>query len=814
MISWIGDFLVMEQGGSRILYAATRSGGGILALGIDSGMSVISQTNLGSLGLLSAFPTLDLLTVGTATRLIVSGTNQSTLLSYRMDATGRLISAIKPEGGPAGVITAQAVVGIEGQTWIFAAMSNGTGLRSYAMAANGVLSLQHELSLGADLQGVNISALLHLTVGAARFLAAALPGQDRIVLMQIGADGALVPCASLGAAQGLGIDAPSALETVVAHGVTYLLAAAGGSSSLSVIEIAADGAMTLRDHVIDTLDTRFQGLRAFDSFALGGRAFIVAGGGDAGVDLFEILPGGRLVHLAQLLDTDATAMDGISAITVSLVGLVADVFVAGETAGITRLRLDLSVLGPVLTGGAADDSLTGGTGDDLILGGAGNDLLTGGAGQDVLADGTGTDTLAGGAGADLFVLSADGQTDVIADFQPGIDRIDLTAWGRVFSAPDLVITPMAWGARISFGNEVLDVRSANGLPLSPAVFTTAGLFPLWHDLPALTGPDGRIRGTEASEAIFGTAADDVFLGSAGNDTIDGGDGFDIMDYSGAAGPVIASLTPPSGPSANDPGDRLLQIEGLRGSAFADWLTGSALADALWGEGGHDQIWGREGNDTLDGVAGNDTLWGGAGNDVLVGGEGDDFLTGGAGADQLVGGAGNDAASYGDSATGVRADLAAPGTNTGDAAGDSYSGIETLAGSNLNDTLLGDAGRNLLVGFGGHDQIWGREGNDTLDGVAGNDTLDGGAGNDVLVGGAGEDRFVFGAGQDTILGFENDIDTIALSTALWAGPPPSIAEILATATTTAGGILLTFGGQTLEVRGITDPNLLSDDIIFV
>ena len=334
-----------------------------------------------------------------------------------------------------------------------------------------------------------------------------------------------------------------------------------------------------------------------------------------------------------------------------------------------------------------------------------------------------------------------------------------------------------------------------------------------------------IIGNEVGNFLQGVDGNDLIEGGLGNDTIHGGQGTNT-----AVMGVDSSTITVTGNAINLVITSAMGVDHYNGIQFFQFTNGTltlaqVLAlmnsntptpgnDTLTGTAGPDTINGLGGSDSISGLGGNDTLWGAAGNDTLEGGEGDDFLTGGAGADQLVGGAGNDAASYGDSATGVRADLAAPGTNTGDAAGDSYSGIETLAGSNLNDTLLGDAGRNLLVGFGGHDQIWGREGNDTLDGVAGNDTLDGGAGNDVLVGGAGEDRFVFGAGQDTILGFENDIDTIALSTALWAGPPPSIAEILATATTTAGGILLTFGGQTLEVRGITDPNLLSDDIIFV
>src|SRR5262249_23264380 len=99
---------------------------------------------------------------------------------------------------------------------------------------------------------------------------------------------------------------------------------------------------------------------------------------------------------------------------------------------------------------------------------------------------------------------------------------------------------------------------------------------------------------------------------------------------------------------------------------------------------------------------------------------DNVLRGRGGADVLSGGAGLDTADYKDAPAGLTADLATPASNTGDAAGDSYSSIENLQGSNFDDTLNGDAGNNVLTGL---------DGNDTLNGRAGADTMIGGAGND-------------------------------------------------------------------------------------
>src|SRR5262249_54914103 len=42
--------------------------------------------------------------------------------------------------------------------------------------------------------------------------------------------------------------------------------------------------------------------------------------------------------------------------------------------------------------------------------------------------GAGNDTLVGGAGSDTFVFGAASGNDVIQDFQPGTDHVDVSAW--------------------------------------------------------------------------------------------------------------------------------------------------------------------------------------------------------------------------------------------------------------------------------------------------------------------------------------------------------------------------------------------------
>ncbi len=96
-----------------------------------------------------------------------------------------------------------------------------------------------------------------------------------------------------------------------------------------------------------------------------------------------------------------------------------------------------------LNGQAGADRIDGGAGSDVLSGGGGNDRLAGRAGADTLDGGAGNDLLTGNAGADTFVFAPGGGRDTIADFQDGLDLIDLTGFGfasvaeaRSFAAND------------------------------------------------------------------------------------------------------------------------------------------------------------------------------------------------------------------------------------------------------------------------------------------------------------------------------------------------------------------------------------------
>ena len=751
----ITDLELVTIGGVTRLYAATaQGGGGVSVRSLDTGMAVLGTAAHPPSAGLVALPKLSGMAVNGQQVLSVAGLSDAGLRGYALSSTG-LPGQVRLFGsGSTEAYSAMEHLQIGTRSFVVSAALGGTGLISREVTATGALVAVSQVTTGAAVQGLDIGAMAVAQVGALRLVLAVSAFGDRLLSFQMSDTGTLTAGASLGGAEGLWIAAPCVLETAQLGGVSYALVGSAGSSTISVVQLAATGAMTVTDHVIDSLATRFQGIGALEVVTVGDRVFVIAGGGDDGLTLMVLLPTGRLLHLDTIPDTMLTALSNVSALAARWTGTAIEVFTAGRAeAGIGRFRIDVGTPAPMLLGAAGADTLTGDARADLISGGAGADLLSGGAGADILIDGAGSDTLFGGAGADTFVLVVDGMADEVRDFRVTEDRLDLSAWGMLYDVRQLAITATATGATIRFGSETLVLITDTGSPLAANALTNAHIVNLQHSPPAVvetpppvagpilgtTGAD-TLTGGASGDTLMGAGGDDRLLGEAGADSLDGGDGQDQL-FGGLGVDTLDGGSGNDALSGGDGGDL------LRGGLGNDTLGGDAGNDSMDGGDGQDQLFGGLGADTLDGGSGNDLLDGGDDNDLLRAGLGDDTLFGGTGNDSLDGAEGSDQL-FG----GVGDDTLDGGTWGQDvlSGGD---GSDVLRGMAGDDTLNGDGGNDNLAGGDGNDAIYGGDGTDTLDGGAGNDLQGGGAGNDVLRGGLGDDSLNGDTGNDLLEGAE-------------------------------------------------------------
>jgi Ca2+-binding RTX toxin-like protein len=377
--------------------------------------------------------------------------------------------------------------------------------------------------------------------------------------------------------------------------------------------------------------------------------------------------------------------------------------------------------------------------------------LSGGAGNDILDGGAGIGTMTGGDGSDTYYVR-------------------------------------------DIGNIVSETN---------AVASTGGTDRVHSYLAAYTlttnVENGRILATGAAN-LTGNTLNNVLYAGVGNNVLDGSTGTDTVSYaygvSGTTGVTVSLALTTAQATDGSGSDRLVGIEKLTGSAYADRLTGNSAANVLNGGAG---------NDTLDGGAGIDTMTGGNGSDTyyvrnvgdlvretnatastggtdkvysylstytlgtnvengrilatgaanLAGNSLANVLYAGTGNNVLNGSTGTDTASYAYATAGVQVSLALTSAQaTGGSGSDRLVGIEKLTGSAYADRLTGNSNAN------------------TLDGGAGNDFLTGGAGKDLLIGGTGSDTFDFNvlsemgttsATWDVISDFVRGQDKIDLST---------------------------------------------------
>ncbi len=363
-----------------------------------------------------------------------------------------------------------------------------------------------------------------------------------------------------------------------------------------------------------------------------------------------------------------------------------------------------------LNGGKGNDTLDGGGGDDKFKGGSGDDFMVAGKGHDKFDGGDGIDTVSYAAAklaVQISLLDGNGTGDAQFDTFKSVENIDGT----------------------SFGDMLDGDGSAN-------------------HLRGLDGDD-YIKGGDGNDILDGGEGRDQIEGGRGADQLIGGNGTDTLVYTHEISGATINLQSNVG-AGSAAGDTWSGFEIVFATQFADTITGTnSVGEYIDGWLGNDTIYGGGGDDTLVGGVGKDNLYGGADNDRLMP-EGDV-----AEADHMYGGSGNDWVDYDNAGGAVTVNLRT-GLGAGRAAGDTYSSIENVQGSDFADTLI--AGHNgRAYGGGGDDYVFDNTGTEILRGGAGVDHL-----SDNFLGisedGQPDIFFLeFGLGLDTVDGFTQGED---------------------------------------------------------
>lgn len=381
---------------------------------------------------------------------------------FRLYSTG-MLSPPRSGGVPGEGLGINKTVDMGGGTFVFAQSYGGQVLTVYRLNTDQTLAEVQVLTDTNEVFLGDISALEHVSVGSFDFLVVTSAFDAGVSSYRIGNDGQLSLVDTVTPQESSGFAKSQALAAMEVGGRDFVVMAAAGTSSLTVYRVGAAGNLRETDHIIDSLDTRFQGASVLESFTFAGRQFLVAAGSDDGITVLELWLDGTLHVEASLADTYDITLANVSGLSVEIINGVPVLFVSSATDhGFTRIELSIGTGFQEIKGDFADNTLVGGAGSDKIFAGAGNDLLDGGAGADWLEDGSGEDRVIGGAGADVFAFVQDGETDVIVDFDLSQDMIDFSKFSNVNSFADLRIMAGCAGVWIYAGGEFLKLEVEQG----------------------------------------------------------------------------------------------------------------------------------------------------------------------------------------------------------------------------------------------------------------------------------------------------------------------------------------------------------------
>ncbi|WP_170773362.1 dockerin type I domain-containing protein [Ruegeria lacuscaerulensis] len=485
--SGISDTALKTFNGDTFLYSVTGPGGGITVWKLLEGIVPQQQDIQYYSGTISQ-------QIGNSAELVTLAGSDQLILDVDL-ATGLVGYTLNPDGTVGTLQTTDSLIG----------GGDVSALVQYSVETGGVLALAHEdtgqistylvnpdgsLTVSGSVAG-RADSMEVIQFGSENVVVASDAETDSIAIYTVeSATGGLSEVDNSDALNQLGIAVPTAVDVVQAYGQSWVVVAGAQSNSISLMKLDASGSLVPTDHVLDSLHTRFETLQDMSIIEVDGHVFLVAGGGDDGVTLFTMTPGGQLVYLDSFADTLDTGLQNVETVITAHVGDELQIFASSQQdGGLTQLTVDLSDLGIVQEGFG---TITGTNQNDMLNGGILDTNLSGGAGDDILIAGAGATEMTGGAGADIFVMQHGSAPVIITDFEAGTDRLDMFDFPLLRTPDQLTFTATGQGAWIEFLDTTVELISAAGGPLSEQQVFGAGFGGPDHipvDLGTLGGLD-------------------------------------------------------------------------------------------------------------------------------------------------------------------------------------------------------------------------------------------------------------------------------------------------------------------------------------
>jgi len=242
------------------------------------------------------------------------------------------------------------------------------------------------------------------------------------------------------------------------------------------------------------------------------------------------------------------------------------------------------------------------------------DTLVGTAGADTLVAGQGGETMTGGAGGDSFVFKTTPWSAThIADFQPGVDKLDVSALyidgykgadpvadGYVKFVSDgkdgtaVIVDPDGKASGHLWGDYVVDLEHVSPTGLTAAqVFGGAG---------APISPPPVAPPVASGQVLTAAKPGDILMGGAGADTLNASQGADTLTGGGGGDHFVFAKVPWSPAHITDftHGEDVLDLRGLfagTGYTGADPIADRYLSLISDGKGGTAILFDKDGAGT-------------------------------------------------------------------------------------------------------------------------------------------------------------------------------------------------------------------------